>query len=137
MCVRESSIQRSGQTVFIVSSKLPSFTIWDPVTESSISCSLWTKVHRKCIDCSSLSRFIFTNSQISSHYSKHTNQNFEVRMSLQMCHTFVHNLHAIQQNSSHHSVHPNSSRRSILHDSVRHESTTCQWHKHVPFCADS
>ena len=49
----ESSIQRSGQTVFIVSLKLPSFTIWDPVIESSISYSLWTKVQWKCVHCSS------------------------------------------------------------------------------------
>ena len=50
-----------------------------------------------------------------------------------MCHTFAHNLHAIQPNSSHHFIHPDSSRRSIRQDSIHHEFTTCQWYKHVPF----
>ena len=54
-------------------------------------------------------------------------------MSLQMCHVFVHNLRAIQHDSSHHFIHPNSSRRSIRQDSIPRESTTCQWHKPVPF----
>ena len=40
-------------------------------------------------------------------------------------------LHAIQPNSSRHSIHPNSSRHSIRQDSIHHESTTCQWYKHV------
>ena len=45
----ESSIQRSEQSVFVVSLELPSSTIRNPFTtgsptESSISCSLWTKV---------------------------------------------------------------------------------------------
>ena len=49
----EPSIQRSEQSVFIVSLKLPSSTIKNPFTtgspiESSISCSFWTKVQWKC-----------------------------------------------------------------------------------------
>ena len=44
----ESSVQRSIQTVFVVTLKLPGSTIQNPFTtgslvESSISCSFWTK----------------------------------------------------------------------------------------------
>ena len=54
----EPSIQRSEQSVFVISLKLPSSTIKNPFTtgspiESSISCSFWTKVQRECVDCSS------------------------------------------------------------------------------------
>ena len=49
-----------------------------------------------------------------------------------MCHTFVPNLRAIQQNSSHHSTHQNSIRRTIRQDVIHQESMTCQWYKHVP-----
>ena len=54
----ESSIQRSEQSVFVVSLELPSPTIRNPFTtgcsiESSISCSIWTKVRRECVHCSS------------------------------------------------------------------------------------
>ena len=68
VCTSESSIQRSEQTVFIVSLRLPSSTIWNPFTtgsptESSISCSIWTKIQWECVHCSSpVSRFIFTHS---------------------------------------------------------------------------
>ena len=44
MCISDSSIQGSGQTIFIVSLNLPSFTIWDQVVETSISYSFWTKL---------------------------------------------------------------------------------------------
>ena len=52
----ESSFQRSEQTVFIVSLKLPSssirilFTTGSPI-ESSISCSIWAKVQWECVHC--------------------------------------------------------------------------------------
>ena len=58
-------------------------------------------------------------------------------MSLQMCHMFVHNLHAIQLNSSHHSIHPTlqpSCNSSGLHSSWIHDVSvvlTC------PICTDS
>ena len=53
MCILESSIQGSGQTIFIISLKLSSFAIWDPVTETSISYSSWIQVYQECVDCSS------------------------------------------------------------------------------------
>ena len=58
VCTSESSIQRSEQSVFTVSMKLPSSTIRNPFTtdspmESSISCSNWTKVQWECVHCSS------------------------------------------------------------------------------------
>ena len=52
-------------------------------------------------------------------------------MSLRKCHTFVPNLRAIQQKSSHHSIRQNSSHRSIRHHS-NHFSRECLWHRHVP-----
>ena len=58
VCTSESSIQRSEQSAFVVPLKLPSSTIWNPFTtgspiESSISCSIWTKVQWECVHCSS------------------------------------------------------------------------------------
>ena len=55
---RESSVQRSEETVFVVSLKLPSSTMRNPFTtgcpiESSISCSTWTEVQWECVQCSS------------------------------------------------------------------------------------
>ena len=54
----ESSIQRSEQSVFIVSPELQRSTIRNPFTtgspiESSISCSFWTKAQWECVHCSS------------------------------------------------------------------------------------
>ena len=54
----ESSVQRSTHTVFIVTLKLPSSTIRDTITtccsmESSVSCSIWTKVQWACVHCTS------------------------------------------------------------------------------------
>ena len=54
----ESSVQRSKRPVFVVSFELPSSTIRNPFTtgcsmESSVSCSIWTKVQRACVHCSS------------------------------------------------------------------------------------
>ena len=54
----ESSVQRSEQIVFIISLTLPRSTIWNPFTtgspmESSISCSIWTKVQWEYVHCSS------------------------------------------------------------------------------------
>ena len=75
--------------------------------------------------------FIFTNSNLfgplSASKSKLSSENEIIDVSY-VCSQ----LHAIQQNASHHSIHPNSSRRSIRQDSIHQESTTCQWHKHVP-----
>ena len=60
LCVHssESSTQRSEQNVFIVSLKLPRSTIKNPFTagsptESTVSCSVWTKVQWDCVHCSS------------------------------------------------------------------------------------
>ena len=50
----------------------------------------------------------FSPIQTSSHFSWHRDANFQVEMSLQMCHTLVPNLHATQQNSNQHSIPPNS-----------------------------
>ena len=54
----ESSVQRSGQPVLVVSSELPSSTIKNPFTtgcsiESSISWHIWTNVQWECVHCSS------------------------------------------------------------------------------------
>ena len=57
-------------------------------------------------------------SQTSSDYSWHRDQDFQVKMTLRNCHTFGHNLRAIQPNSSQHSIH---------HDSSHHETKSCQW----------
>ena len=50
----ESSVQRSEQSVSVVSLELPSSTIRNPFNigstiESSISCSFWTKVQWECV----------------------------------------------------------------------------------------
>ena len=50
----------------------------------------------------------------------------QAKMSLRKCHKFAPNLRAIQQNSSHHSTHRNSSYRSIRHRS-NHRSRKCPW----------
>ena len=62
MYTSKSSIQRSEQSVFVLSLGLPSSTIRNPFTtgspiESSISRSFWTKVQRKCVHCSSCVQF--------------------------------------------------------------------------------
>ena len=63
VCIRESSIPRSGQAIFIASFKWPSFTIWDPVVETSISYLLWTAVRWENVSTAApVSRFIFTHS---------------------------------------------------------------------------
>ena len=54
----ESSVHRSTQTFFIVTLQLPGSTIRNPFTtgsptESSISCSFWTKIRWECVHCSS------------------------------------------------------------------------------------
>ena len=49
VCIHESSIQRPGKTFFIVSLKLPSFTIWNPFVETSISYSFSIKVRWECV----------------------------------------------------------------------------------------
>ena len=76
----ESSIQRSEQSVFVVSLENP-FTTGSPI-ESSISCSFWTKVQWEFRTTAG------TDLQTS-----------QVKMSLRECHTFVPNLCAIQLNS--------------------------------------
>ena len=58
VCTSESSIHGSEQSVLIVSLELPSSTVRNPVTtgsptESSVSCSFWTKVQWECVHCSS------------------------------------------------------------------------------------
>ena len=77
--------------------------------ESSISCSIWTKVQLKCVHCS----FCV---QVHVHPFKPFRtahgtkiKNCQVNVSLRNCHKFHSNLHAIQPNSSHHSIHRNSS----------------------------
>ena len=50
--------------------------------------------------------------QNASGYWWHQHPNLQAKVSLRKCHTFVPNLRAIQQNSSHHSTHRNSSHRS-------------------------
>ena len=104
MCNCESSIQGSGQTIFIVWLKLPSFAIWDQVIETSISYSFWIKIHKwmgwlQLMCPGSHSLFL----------------SFQVNMTSQWCCTTVHSLHAIQHNSCHCSLHPNSSNRSFQH----------------------
>ena len=131
----ESSIQRSAeQSVFVVFLESPSSTIKNPSTtcsptESSISCSFWTKVQWECVHC-----FLYPGSsspiQTASDHWWHQHQNLQVKMSLRKCHPFVPNLRAIQQNSSHHSIHQNSSHRSIRHRS-NHRSRKCQWYMSV------
>ena len=126
-----SSIQRSEQSVFIVSLKLPSSTIRNPFTtgspvESSISCSLWTKVQWELCSLELLCPGSSSPIQTASDYSWHQDPNLQAKMSLRKCHTFVPNLRAIQQSSSHHSIHQNSSHRSIRHNS-NHRSRKCQW----------
>ena len=64
--------------------------------------------------------------QTASDYSWHLDPNLQVKMSLRNCHTFVPNLRANQQNSSHHSTHQNSSHRSNRHNS-NHRSRKDQW----------
>ena len=54
----EASVQRSTQTIFIVTLKLPSSTIRDTLTtgfsiKSPISHSIWTEVQWKCVHCRS------------------------------------------------------------------------------------
>ena len=121
MCIRESFIQGSGFALVILSLKMPRFAVWDPVMETSIPYSFSIKVHEECVDCSScvLVRI-------------HPFLSFRVKVSLQMCCTSVRNLNAIQHQSSYHSIHPNSSCRSVRQDSIPHESTTSQWYKPVP-----
>ena len=104
VCTSESSVQRSIHTIFIVTLKLPSYTITDTLTtgcskESSISCSILTKVPWTLCPGS------FSPIQPASDYSWHQDQNFQVKMSLRSCHTFDPNLHAIQSSSSDHSIH--------------------------------
>ena len=58
VCPNESSVQGSAQSVSNIISKLPSSSIKNALTvgsliESSISCSVWTKVQWKCVHCSS------------------------------------------------------------------------------------
>ena len=57
VCTSESSIQRSEQSIIVVTLELSSSTIRNPFTtgspiESSISCSFWTKVQWECVHCS-------------------------------------------------------------------------------------
>ena len=99
VCTSESSVQRSEQTVFIVSLKLPNSTIKNPFItgspiESSISCSFWTQVQWDCVHCSSCV-------QVHLHHSNRfrllttPRSNLQVKMSLRNCQTFVPNLRAI------------------------------------------
>ena len=135
VCTSESSTQRSEQSVFAVSLKLPSSTIQNPFTtgspiESSIYCSLWTENSvGMCLLqllCPSSSSPIQTASDDRWHqYPNH------VKLSLRKCHTFVPTLRANQQNSSHHSIHHDSSNHSIHHDSSHHETKNCQWNTSV------
>ena len=157
----ESSIQRSEQSVFIVSFKLPSSTIRNPLTtgspiESSVSCSILDQSSMGMCSlqllCPGSSSPIQTASdywwgmcslqllcpsssspiQTASDYWWHCHPNLQAKMSLRKCHKFVPNLRAIQQNSSHHSTHQNSSHRSIHHNS-NHRSRMCQWDMSVQF----
>ena len=56
MYTSESSIQRSEQSIFVVSLELPSSTIRNPFTtgspiEYSLSCSFWAQVQWECVHC--------------------------------------------------------------------------------------
>ena len=51
--------------------------------------------------------------QTASDCSWHRDPNFQVATSLQKCHTFIPNFRAIQQKSTHHSIHQNSNHRSM------------------------
>ena len=53
----ETSVQRSEQSVFVVSLKLPRSTVRNSLAtgcpiEFSISCPFWTKVQWECVHCS-------------------------------------------------------------------------------------
>ena len=127
VCTSKSSIQRSEQSVSVVSWELPSSPVRNPFTtcrpiESSISCSLWTKVQWECVHCSSCV-------QVHLHPFKPLRttggtkiQTSREKMSLRNCHTFVPHLH--------HSTHRNSAHRSFRHQS-NHRSKKCQWYMSV------
>ena len=68
-----------------------------------------------------VSRFIFTQSNCFGLLVALTSK---WKMSLRKCHTFVPNLRALQQNSSHHSILQNSSHHCIR-DNSNHRSRKC------------
>ena len=116
----ESSVQRSEQTVFVVSLKLPSSTIRNPFTtdipiESSIS-----SLQLLC------PVFFHPFKPLRTTHGTKIN-NFQVKISLLDCHKFDPNLHAIHPNSSHPSINCNSDYHSIHHNFSQHETKNCQW----------
>ena len=122
----ESSIHRSEQTVFIVFLKLPSSTIKKPLAVRENlppPSSIWTKMQWECVHCSSFVQNHLHPFKTAPDYSWHRDPNFHMKMSLRNCHTFVHNLRAIQPNSCHHSTQNNF----ICHDCRHQETNNCQW----------
>ena len=141
VCTSESSIQRFEQTVFIVSLQLPSSTIWHPFTtgnpiESSISCSIWTKVQwGMWFTAAPVSRFIFHPSQplrrlLVAPRSKPPSENELAEVSYVCSHTFV-------PSNRTPVIIPLIKTPAIVpfvKSSSHHESMKCQWDM---FCADS
>ena len=122
-----SSIQRSKPSVFIVSLKLPSSTSWNPFSTGCPieSFHLLLLSDQSSMGICSLQLLCPGSSSpihIASDYIWHQDEKFQVKMGLRKCHTFVHNLRAIQQNSSHRK----SSHRSIRQRS-NHRSKKCHW----------
>ena len=107
LCPNDSSVQGSAQSVSNINLKLPSSTIKNALTagcliESSISCSVWTKVQWKCVHCSS-------RVQVPCHSLKPLGTAHGPRSKLLSVYELSPNLDAIQRSSSHHSIHLNSS----------------------------
>ena len=119
VCTSESSVQRSTQTFFIVTLKLPSSTVRDTLTggcsiEPPISCSIWTEVQWTCVHRSPCVQVHLHPLKPSSDCSRHQDQNFQLKVSLRNCHRFDPNLYAIQPNSNHHFIHRNSSHHHTM-----------------------
>ena len=121
VCTSESSVQRSAQTVSIVTLKKPS-------SPRPVRCNLPSralpgpKFNRNAFTAAPVSRFI-SPIQTASDYSWHQHQNFQMKMSLRNYHKFDPNFHAFQLNSSHHSIHRNSSHHQIKNCPCE----KCQW----------
>ena len=69
---------------------------------------------------SHVSRFILTHSKSFGTTGGTDTLTHQAKVSLWKCHMFVPNLGAIQQSSSHHSIHQNSDHNSIRHRSNHH-----------------
>ena len=96
-----SSVQRSTQTIFIVTLKLPSSTTRDTL---ATGCSMEIS-HRVC-SLQLLCPGSFAPIQTASDYSQYQDRNFQVI--LRSCRKFDPNFHGIHPNSSH-SIHRFSS----------------------------